>query len=111
MKRGDVVIAAPGGPFGSKPKPYVVVQSDGFATPLVVLIGFTTAEEPEPSLIRPRFLPSRSNGLRNISDAMVDALIAVRRPKVKEVIGTLSDEEMYEIETALVQLLGLAEPL
>jgi mRNA interferase MazF len=109
LKRGDVVIAAPGGPFGSKPRPYVVVQSDVYATPLVVLIGFTTAEDPEPSIIRPRFRPSDSNGLRNVSDAMVDALIAVRRPKVKETVGALSEDEMYEVEAALIRLFALAE--
>lgn len=104
-----MVIAAPGGPFGSKPRPYVVVQSDVLTTPLVVLVGFTTAEEFEPSLVRPRFAPTPTNGLQSISDAMVDALIAARRQRVKEVVGALSEDEMYEIEAALVHLFGLAE--
>ncbi|MBA3896280.1 MAG: type II toxin-antitoxin system PemK/MazF family toxin [Sphingomonadaceae bacterium] len=109
MKRGQVVIAAPGEPFGRKPRPYVVVQSDAYQTALVLLVGFTTAEDSEPNIVRPRFAPTSTNGLLETSDAMVDAVIAVRRSKARDIVGVLSDDEMYEIEAALVRLLGLAE--
>ena len=108
MKRGDIVVAAPGGPFGRKPRPYVVIQSDIYRTPLVVLLGCTTGDEPS-AAFRPRLSPSGANGLRSISEVMVDVPIATRRSKVGQVIGQLDDDELSDIEVALVLFMGLTE--
>ena len=74
MKRGDVVTVALPGSMG-KPQPAVVVQADlvppGFRT--VSLVPLTSDLEPVP-VFRVTVEPSPSNGLRKLSQVMVDNL-------------------------------------
>jgi len=108
LKRGDVVIAATGSGFGSKPRPYVVIQSDAFETANVILAGFTTGNS-GPADFRPRLHPTKLNGLAEASDVMIDIPVTASRAKVAYVAGRLTAEELAEVDTALLLILGLAD--
>lgn len=106
MKRGDVVIAAAGNGFGSKPRPYVVVQSEALQTSLVILLGITGYESR--SALRPRIEPSALNNIEKPSEIMADVPVTTRRENVDRVIGRLTEEEIAAVDRALLLILGLA---
>jgi mRNA interferase MazF len=108
MKRGDVVVAAGDGDYG-KPRPMVIVQSDTaerFDTVTVALITTTLLEAPN---TRPSINPSTTNGLREMSEVMIDKIQPVRRTKVGAVIGRLSDDDMDRVTRSLATFLGIAD--
>ncbi len=107
MKRGSVVVAATGGGYGGKPRPYVVVQAEDFTPPTLILVGFSTPDE-RPIGLRPRFAPTNENGLDRASEAMIDIPIVIKREQVHQIIGQLSDTEMSEVDAALLIVFGLA---
>jgi mRNA interferase MazF len=107
LKRGSVVVAATGGGYGGKPRPYVVVQAEDFTPPTLILVGFSTPDE-RPIGLRPRFSPSGENGLDRLSEVMIDIPVVIKREQVHQVIGQLSDTEMSEVDAALLIVLGLA---
>jgi mRNA interferase MazF len=106
MKRGDVVIAtAPG--FGTKPRPYIVIQSDDYAVLTTQILMPTTSDLADPpSLLRVRIEPTQANGLREISDVMAD--ITVRVGKIHQHIGRVSAADLLRVEQALALVLGFA---
>ncbi|AMJ59204.1 type II toxin-antitoxin system PemK/MazF family toxin [Bosea sp. PAMC 26642] len=107
MKRGDLVTIAIQGDFG-KPRPALVVQNNKVdATPKVLVCPLTRNKSPAPSL-RLVVAPTPANGLREISAVMVSSVIAVPREKCGAVIGSLTPEQMQEIDTRLAFILGLA---
>lgn len=106
MKRGDVVIATASGMFGGKPRPYVVVQSDEFVTPLLILVGCTDADGTSFSF-RPNLSPSPQNGLAKDSVVMVDIPVTTYRDKVRQVIGRLEPSDLSAVDAALIRILGL----
>jgi mRNA interferase MazF len=107
LKRGSVVIAATGGGYGGKLRPYVVVQAEEFTPPIVTLIGFSTPDN-RPIGLRPRFTPTKENGLDRMSEVMIDIPVVIKREQVRQTIGRLSDTEMSEVDAALLIVLGLA---
>jgi mRNA interferase MazF len=108
MKRGDVVIAtAPG--FGTKPRPYIVIQSDDYAVLTTQILMPTTSDLAEPpSLLRVRIEPTKTNGLREISDVMTDIPITVRVGKIHKHVGQVSAADLLRVEQALALVLGFA---
>ena len=107
VKRGAVVAVALKGDYG-KPRPALVVQSDLFDEHSSVTIAPVTSTIVDAPLFRVTVEPSTSNGLRKISQVMVDKLTTVRRDKIAETIGTLSDEASIRVNRALMLWLGLA---
>ena len=107
MKRGDVVTIALQGDYG-KPRPAVVIQSDLFdAHPSVTILPLTS-ELREAPLFRIEIKPSKSNGLRKLSQVMVDKAQTVARDKVSEAIGRLDETEMLSVSRMLAVFLGFA---
>jgi len=107
VKRGDLVTVAFAGDYG-KPRPALVIQSDLFeAHPSVTLLP-VTSELRETPLFRVRVDPSAENGLRRISQIMVDKPHAVARERVGGVIGRLDDETLLAVNRALAVFLGFA---
>jgi mRNA interferase MazF len=106
LKRGDVVIATASGMFGGKPRPYVVVQADELATPLLILVGCTDADGTSFSF-RPHVTPSPRNGLAKDSVVMVDIPVTTYRDKVRQVIGHLEPTDLSAVDAALIRVLGL----
>jgi mRNA interferase MazF len=107
VKRGDLVTVALAGDYGT-PRPALVIQSDFFeAHPSVTLLP-VTSELRETPLFRVRVDPSAENGLRSISEIMVDKPHTVARERVGEVIGRLDDETLLAVNRALAVFLGFA---
>ena len=107
MNRGSVVIAtAPG--FGSKPRPWVVMQAAGYLDiGTLILLPLTSETATPPSPLRPSIAPDAINGLREISEVMANLPIAIRSEKIHQHIGTLAPPDIARIEQALVLVLGI----
>ena len=107
MKRGDLVTVAFAGDYG-KPRPALVIQSDLFeAHPSVALLP-VTGELRETPLFRVRVEPSAENGLRKVSEIMIDTPHTVARERVGGAIGRLDDDTLLAVNRALAVFLGFA---
>jgi mRNA interferase MazF len=108
LRRGDLVVVALPGDFG-KPRPALILQSDLFlaAHPSVTVLPITSEIRDAP-LFRIAVEPSRSNGLRKVSQIMVDKPMTFRRDKIGASIGRLDDDLLVRVNRALVLWLGLS---
>lgn len=108
MRRGDLVTITLQGDFG-KPRPALVVQSDLFnadhATISVLPITSSIVGVP---VFRITLEPSVANGLRKVSQIMVDKIVSMKREKIGEAFGRLDDETMLRVNRALTVWLGVA---
>ena len=108
MKRGDIILMVAPGELG-KPRPGVVVQSDelGEATTTVLVCPLSSDLRGSPHL-RPIVEPSSDNGLRLSSQMMTDKLIALRRDRVRRIVGKIDQPSRDALDRALIIVLGLA---
>ena len=108
MTRGDLVVVAMQGDYG-KPRPALVVQSDLFneshASITVAPVTSTIIDTP---LFRVTVEPSRRNGLRLVSQIMVDKITTVRRQRLGQTIGRLEEDVMLRVSRALALWFGIA---
>lgn len=107
MKRGDLVTVAIAGDFG-KPRPAVVIQAawfDASESVTVLLLSSTLAEAP---LIRVTVLPTPENGLRRVSQVMIDRAVSLKRHRIGPVIGHLDDGTLLTVTRLLAVFLGVA---
>ena len=108
LKRGDVVVVALPGDYG-KPRPALVIQSDLFnethASITVVPVTSTIVDAP---LFRLTVEPSRGNGLRSLSQLMIDKVTTVSRTRITQSIGRLEDDLMVRVSRALALWVGIA---
>jgi mRNA interferase MazF len=107
MKRGDIIICVIAGDYG-KPRPAVVVQSEHITeqdcdsiavcpiTSTITLKSF-----------RLRIEPSTKNGLQSISEIMTDKIMAVRRDKIRQIIGSVEINYLAQLSANLRQILEL----
>jgi mRNA interferase MazF len=108
VKRGDVVIATGPG-FGTKPRPFVVMQADDYALlPTLILLPITTELADPPSELRVALEPDSANGLLKSSEVTVDIPVTTRIDKVHQHIGRLTRADMLRVERALLIVLGFA---
>lgn len=107
MKRGDIVLVTARGDYG-KPCPAVIVQSDLFnSTHASLVVCLLTSELVEAPLFRLSLRPSPENGLTQVSQIMVDKLIAIPRHRVHDRIGTMDDTTLLALNRCLALMLGL----
>lgn len=107
MRRGNLLTIALQGDLG-KPRPALVIQSDLFdAHSSVTVLPLTSTVLPAP-LFRITVQPSADNGLRGVSQVMVDKPSAVLRERLGPVFGHADDETMLAVNRALAVFLGLA---
>ena len=107
VKRGDIVLAAHAD-FG-KPRPAVVVQADEFnQNPITILVCLLTSDITEKLPLRPIILPTPGTGLRERSQIMTDRLLALRRDRIRGVLGTIDTAMSDRLNHALLIVLGLA---
>ena len=109
MRRGDLVTVVVQGDFG-KPRPALVIQSDAFGEDItfnvtVLLITSTLIEAP---MLRITVEPTPGNGLREISQIMIDKVMTVRREKIGPVIGRMDGPTMFAVNGALSVFLAIA---
>lgn len=108
MKRGDVVLLVASGDLG-KPRPGVIVQADELGDVTTsILVCPMSSDLYEFRRTRPIVEPSPETGLRVRSQIMTDKLSALRRDRIKQVIGTLDAVTLEQLDTALLVVLGLA---
>ncbi|MDQ2082318.1 type II toxin-antitoxin system PemK/MazF family toxin [Xanthobacteraceae bacterium Astr-EGSB] len=109
MRRGNVVLIVAPGDIG-KPRPAVIVQSDtlGDATTSVIVCPMSS-EVAGLGRLRPTVEATPLSGLRARSQIMTDKIMALRRDRVRAVLGHLGNEQMAQLDRAMLVVLGLAE--
>lgn len=108
MRRGDIATIAMQGDFG-KPRPALIIQADLFnpTHPTLTVLPLTSEIRDTP-LFRITLEPSPANGLRKVSQIMVDKPMTYLRDKIGEPFGRLDDETLVRVNRALAVWLGLA---
>jgi mRNA interferase MazF len=108
LKRGDLVVVAVPGDYG-KPRPALIVQADVFnemhASVTVVPVTSTLVDAP---LFRLIVESSPSNGLRSLSQLMIDKMTTVRRARIGPTIGHVDDDILLRVGRAMALWLGIA---
>ncbi|MCJ2123532.1 type II toxin-antitoxin system PemK/MazF family toxin [Methylobacterium sp. J-077] len=111
MRRGEIWTVSGGRTYAGKPRPTVIIQDDSFdATDSITICAFTSNTQDAP-LFRIPIQPSERNGLRTPSCLMVDKITTVPKTKMGGLIGRLDDEDMLQMNRAILVFLGLAAPL
>ncbi len=107
VRRGDVVAVAVAGDDG-KLRPALVVQDDAFAALDSITVILITSDLNDSPLIRIPLGPTTENGLRRLSQAMIDKIMTIPRGKLGQTIGKADAATMAAIDQALSRFLGLA---
>jgi mRNA interferase MazF len=109
MRRGDVVVVAAAGDYG-KPRPAVVVQTDAFPeTHQSVVICQMTSDVVNTQDFRVTIEPTEKNGLRARLQVMADKPVTVRRERVGQIVGRLTEADIRRLNIALAFVMGLAD--
>lgn len=95
------------GDYG-KPRPALVIQSDLFAEHPSITVLPITSEIRNALLFRIDVEPSAKNGLKKLSQVMVDKPTTVPREKVGEAFGRLDDTALVAVNRTLAVFLGFA---
>ncbi len=106
MKRGDLVTIAVSGDYG-KLRPALVVQADPFVALPSVTVLRLTSDIGQEDLIRLTVQPTPENGLRAVSQIMIDKAVSVPVERIGKVFGCLDDPTMRAVSRAIVAFLGL----
>ncbi len=104
-QRGDLVTVSLPGDYG-KPRPALVVQSD-LLTELEGVVLCPVTSDLRNAAFRVTVEPSPANGLRTLSQVMVDKLSTLPRTKISEPFGRLDDERMKAVDRALLLVVGV----
>ena len=107
MRRGDLVTVALQGDYG-KPRPALVVQADQLVDLGSVAILPITSHMVDAPLLRISVSPSPENGLRGLSQIMLDKPMTVKTDKIGAPFGRLDDATMISVNRSLALFLGLA---
>ena len=107
LKRGDLVVVAMSGDYG-KPRP-ALVQADLFnvAHASVTLVPVTSTIVDAP-LFRLTVVPSPGNGLRALSQIMIDKVTTVAGARIGPTIGRVEDDVLLQVSRALALWVGIA---
>ena len=104
-QRGDLVMVSLQGDYG-KPRPALVVQSD-LLTDLESVVLCPVTSDLRNAAFRVTVEPNPSNGLRALSQVMVDKLSTVPRTKISLSFGHLDEERMKMVDRALLLVVGV----
>ena len=105
MQRGDLVTVSLQGDYG-KPQPALVVQSD-LLTDLESVVLCPVTSDLRNAVFRVTVEPNLVNGLRTLSQVMVDKLSTLPRTKISEPFGRLDEERMKTVDRALLLVVGV----
>lgn len=107
MKRGAVVVVALPEECG-KARPVLVIQTDLFnpTHPTVTVLPLTTTIR-HAAVYRLTVEPANDNGLREVSQIMVDKASTVLRENAGPTIGSMDEATMQRVSRALAVWLGL----
>ena len=92
-----------------KPRPAVIVQSNHLLPyPMVIVVPFTSEIDARPPpFTRLTIDPSPVNGLRRVSQLMIDRIIGLPSATLRPTAGKLDDQQMTEITRLLALWLGI----
>jgi mRNA interferase MazF len=108
VKRGDIVLAVVPGELG-RPRPGVVVQGNEFIKDLsTIFVCPISSDVQEGAALRPTIEAKPTNGLRLRSQIMTDKMVALRRDRIRQVIGQIDSPTSEQLDRALLVLLGLS---
>ena len=107
VKHGEIWIVSGGPDYAGKPRPAVIVQDKliGQVDSITVCPLTSDTEVVSPSRVSVR--PDRENGLRCLSQIMVEKISTVSLRKLGQRIGVLNTPDVIELEWSLVWYLGL----
>lgn len=105
IQRGDLVTVALQEDYG-KPRPALIIQSD-LLTDLDSVILCPVTSDLRNAVFRITVEPNPSNGLRALSQVMVDKLSTMPRTKISEPFGHLDDGRMKAVDKALLLVVGV----
>ena len=105
MQRGDLVTVSLQGDYG-KPRPALIVQTDLLAELEGVVLCPVTSEL-RTAAFRVTVEPTTHNGLRVLSQVMVDKLSTLPRSKISAPFGGLEDDRMRAVDRALLLVVGV----
>jgi mRNA interferase MazF len=108
ITRGDVVLMVVPSDLG-RPRPGVVVQGAESTAGLSTIFVCPVSSDLQDRLpLRPTIEVAPENGLRLRSQIMTDKLVALRRDRIRRVIGRIDAETSEQLDRALLVLLGLS---
>ncbi len=103
--RGDLVTVSLQGDYG-KPRPALIIQSDLLSDLDSVMLCPVTSNLRD-AAFRVAVEPNMVNGLRTLSQVMVDKISTLPRTKISEPFGRLGNEMMRAIDKALLLVIGV----
>jgi mRNA interferase MazF len=107
VKRGDVVLMVSPSELG-RPRPGVIVQANQFNKDLsTIFVCPITSDLQDKLPLRPMIEAEPSTGLRLPSQIMTDKMVALRRDRIRRVIGRIDSETSERLDRALLVVLGL----
>jgi len=95
------------GDYG-KPRPALVIQADAFGSLASVTVLRLSSDVIPAALTRLTVAPTPENGLRRMSQVMIDKAVSVPREKLGMPFGRLDEETMRQVSRALVVFFDLA---
>ena len=107
ITRGDVVLMVVPSDLG-RPRPGIVVQGDDFTGLSTVFVCPISSDLQDRLPLRPIIEVAPENGIRLRSQIMTDKLVALRRDRIRRVIGRIDAETSEQLDRALLLVLGLA---
>lgn len=93
------------GDYG-KPRPALIVQSD-LLTDLESVVLCPITSDLRNAAFRVTVEPNPANGLRELSQVMVDKLVTLPRMRISEPWGRLDNERMKTVDKALLLVVGV----
>ena len=107
MIRGSIWTIAGGGAYSGKPRPAVIVQDNFFDDLGSITICPLTSIIMDVEAVRPRIEPDQSNGLKSVSQVMIDKITTLPKTRLGVQIGMLGDEDMVRVNRSLAVFLGI----
>jgi mRNA interferase MazF len=107
MKQGDLISVSLPGDYG-KPRPALVIRSDIYEHLNSVTVLPVTSNVLSTEGCRVAVEMSEENGLRQVSQVMVEKASTLPRSKAGPVIGRLSATDMSAVNRAVALFLGFA---
>jgi mRNA interferase MazF len=107
ITRGDVVLMVVPSDLG-RPRPGIVVQGNHFTAGLLTVFVCPVSSDLQDRIpLRPVIEVAPENGLRLRSQIMTDKMVALRRDRIRRVIGRIDAETAEQLDRALLLVLGL----
>jgi mRNA interferase MazF len=108
VRRGDTILIVVPGELG-KPRPAIVVQADEVGSRRTVIVCPLSSSVEQATTLRPVVKPTTENGLHSRSQVMTDKITAVRRDRVRSVLGRVEPADVERLEQAILVVLGLTQ--